>query len=246
MDRAGTTSPRLGKLRTANGAEIDLGSGGRGGRVVPRRLLSKMPSTRTVRSGDPAAHEDSIKPMQISFFGDDAPLVPRSDLLENPVFWALHVPRGSGSPDELPELFGVDVDDLEDVHRLLFDEQRWPAFSLPVPEGVLHIVYANDPDDGAVLRTGPPGHARRLEDLIRPAQLGHFLAQLGEFLLLGGRRPVGALAAVGFGLTHPVPQSLRVNTQVTSDVSDRTPGLLNEPHGPFPQLIRVLTWRSHR
>ncbi len=46
----------------------------------------------------------------------------------------------------------------------------------------------------------------------------------------------------GLALTDPVPQSLRVDTQVPRDMRDRTSAGPNLPNRTFAQLIGVLTW----
>lgn len=68
------------------------------------------------------------------------------DLPETPAFWTLHVVRGPILAGEIPELSGVDVDELEDVYRSISASVRSPA-TVPVP--------ADSPQSGPPDPIGP-------------------------------------------------------------------------------------------
>src|SRR6266550_1642855 len=103
---------------------------------------------------------------------------------------------------------------------------------------------SGSPRPGTV-ELGREKRARRLEDLIRPAQLTILAFQLDDPLPLG-RWHAGPLATVDLGLVDPVAQGLPVDAQLLGDPSHR-PGplagllaqLQHHPHGALAQLRRV-------
>ena len=58
--------------------------------------------------------------------------------------------------------------------------------------------------------------ARRLQDLVRPAQFPDLALQLGDLLLIVARR-AGPLPGIDFGFLHPVAESLGVYAQPMTD-----------------------------
>src|SRR5947207_13198078 len=83
---------------------------------------------------------------------------------------------------------------------------------------------------------------RRLQDLIRPAQLTDFPFQLRDQLLIPGRGPV-PVTGIDLCLIHPVTQSLGIYAETLADPDDRPalvhclrPLLEDYMHCPFPLL----------
>jgi hypothetical protein len=60
-----------------------------------------------------------------------------------------------------------------------------------------------------------------LQDVVGPAELFHFLAQLDELVVLGGRRPLPP-SGVDLGLLHPEAQRLGADAELVGD-ADTTP-----------------------
>jgi hypothetical protein len=71
--------------------------------------------------------------------------------------------------------------------------------------------------------------------------------QAPQLLQLRGGGAVAALAAVGLVLADPVPQGFVVDVELLGQPADHRlgVGLPIQPHGAFPQLIRVLLGGSH-
>src|SRR5918996_875492 len=91
---------------------------------------------------------------------------------------------------------------------------------------------------------------RRLEDLIRAAQLPVLALELPDALGLHARHS-RALARVGLGLAHPASERLRGHPELLGDRRDRRPLRLvltllleHHPRRPLPDLTRIrrLPW----
>src|SRR5918996_5992590 len=91
---------------------------------------------------------------------------------------------------------------------------------------------------------------RRLEDLVRAAQLAVLALELLDALGLRAGYP-RSLAAVGLGLAHPAAQRLRGHPELLRDRRDRRPlGLIgallleHHPRRPLTDLTRIrrLPW----
>ncbi|MBB5803585.1 hypothetical protein F4560_003353 [Saccharothrix ecbatanensis] len=74
-------------------------------------------------------------------------LVDRTDLVGDPVFWALFLMLTGGS-DSAATAFDVDPADMSALYEDLNDQDRWPVLTLPVRGGHrVHLVWCNFPDD---------------------------------------------------------------------------------------------------
>lgn len=74
-------------------------------------------------------------------------LVDRTDLVGDPVFWALFL-MSTGGADSAAEAFDVDPADISALYEDLGDQDRWPVFTVPVRGGHrVHLVWCNFPDD---------------------------------------------------------------------------------------------------
>lgn len=72
------------------------------------------------------------------------PLVHLPELLDEPLFWLGHLYPCVLHSEEAEELlFGADYKSAEDFHRQLSGRSDWPAFTVPVAVGRLHIVHRN-------------------------------------------------------------------------------------------------------
>ncbi|MGW8480035.1 transposase family protein [Streptomyces sp. NPDC055898] len=89
-------------------------------------------------------------------------------------------------------------------------------------------------------------HRSGFQDLVRPPQLGYFLAKLGELGSLVGGQQIGPGPLVGLGLTDPVPQGFLVDPEVSGHMSDRTSRGLDLTDRSLTQFIGVLPWCRHR
>src|SRR5215217_2224625 len=87
--------------------------------------------------------------------------------------------------------------------------------------------------------------ARRLEDLVRAAQLVVLLAQPADLLALRTRQQLRPLTAVGLGLAHLLAQRLRMHAQTPPHVRDRPLSLERDPHRPLHELVGILLRSSH-
>ncbi|MEU6777623.1 hypothetical protein ABZ912_00365 [Nonomuraea angiospora] len=76
---------------------------------------------------------------------EDCPLVDGSYLLDDPVFWALHVLQiGVIGLTDIEEAFGVDLVYAEELENQIFDDDHWPVFTVPLRStGSIHIIYRN-------------------------------------------------------------------------------------------------------
>jgi Integrase core domain len=88
-------------------------------------------------------------------------------------------------------------------------------------------------------------HARRLQDLVRSAQLEVLLPQPLDLLALLAGRQLRPQALVGLRLAHPLAQRLGVDPEITGDVRDRTAALKGKPHPALEQLLWVLPRSRH-
>src|SRR5665811_175287 len=91
-------------------------------------------------------------------------------------------------------------------------------------------------------------HARGLQDLIGPAQLGNLPAQGFDLLALLAAQHVLAPALVRFDLANIFAQRLRRDAEIPANVRDRAPRLQHEPRGALQQLLGVLphSWHARR
>ena len=86
----------------------------------------------------------------------------------------------------------------------------------------------------------------KLQDLVRAAQVVHLATELSDlFPLLTGQQ-IAALTAVGLRLAHALAKRLVVNTEISSHLRDRPPGLEHQPHAALHQLIGVLPRSWHQ
>src|SRR5207247_5800201 len=63
-------------------------------------------------------------------------------------------------------------------------------------------------------------HARRLQDLVRTAQLEILLPQALDLLTLLARRQIRPQPLIGLRLAHPLTQRLGMDPEISSDVRD--------------------------
>jgi len=73
----------------------------------------------------------------------------------------------------------------------------------------------------------------------------HLATKLADLLALISHKQIGTLPAVRLSLAHTLSQRLVVNTQVSSYLRDRPPGLEHEPDAARHQLIGVLPRSWH-
>ncbi len=88
-------------------------------------------------------------------------------------------------------------------------------------------------------------HARRLQDLVAPAQVTVLAAQRREFFSLGCGEPIFAGAVVGLVLADPDAQRLGVHPEIPGYGTDRSFGLSGDTYRPLTELRRVLRGSGH-
>ncbi|WP_328966690.1 hypothetical protein [Streptomyces sp. NBC_00239] len=94
---------------------------------------------------------------------DVSPLVPGESLLVRPGFWSNHLlamcSDGGCAEHPVPEWFGDDCADVDELSEVLFDPERWPVFRVPAEDGpAAVVVYRNlDGDCGTDYLLAHPG-----------------------------------------------------------------------------------------
>src|ERR1019366_10617082 len=88
-------------------------------------------------------------------------------------------------------------------------------------------------------------HRRRLQDLVRAAQLVVLLAQRLDLLALLAAQPLTA-TRIDLGLAHPLAQRLRVDPQISSDMRNRPAALKRQPNTAIQQLLWIPDSSWHR
>ena len=88
-------------------------------------------------------------------------------------------------------------------------------------------------------------HARRLQDLVRTAQLEVLLAEPLDLFALLTRRQTGPQASVGLSLAHTLSQRLLVDPEIAGDVRDRPAAFKRQPDAALEQLLGVLPRSRH-
>ncbi|MBU2664178.1 hypothetical protein KOI35_11805 [Actinoplanes bogorensis] len=82
---------------------------------------------------------------------EDDPVVAGEDLLDRPGFWAAYLMGMCERDENVPDLFGVDNDDLDTAADALMDEEAWPAFRIPFGGGhTAVVVFANFSEDAGI------------------------------------------------------------------------------------------------
>src|SRR5205085_9809124 len=71
------------------------------------------------------------------------------------------------------------------------------------------------------------------------------LPQALDLLPLRARRQIRPQTLVGFGLTDTLPQRLRVNPEISSNMRNRPAALQRQPDAALKQLLRVLPRSRH-
>ncbi|MGR6971696.1 hypothetical protein ACU639_19275 [Streptomyces cynarae] len=81
---------------------------------------------------------------------EGGPLVARSDYLDDPLFWPVHLGACLRGEDAQRAAFGADWDAAMELYRMLSADHEWPVFSVPLRSGhTIYVVYRNlDGDHG--------------------------------------------------------------------------------------------------
>lgn len=82
---------------------------------------------------------------------EDGPLVARSDYLDDPLFWPVHLGACLRGEDAQRAAFGADWDAATELYRGLSAVHEWPVFSVPLRSGhTIYVVYRNFDGDRGV------------------------------------------------------------------------------------------------
>ncbi|MER7172658.1 hypothetical protein [Streptomyces mesophilus] len=100
---------------------------------------------------------------------EGGPLTAGEPLLKRPGFWSTHLlglcPRAPGAERPVPEWFGDDGADVDELQETLCDPERWPVFRVRAADGSgVVVVYRNlEGDEGIDFLATYPGrpHAQQ-------------------------------------------------------------------------------------
>ncbi|MFJ1751825.1 hypothetical protein [Kitasatospora sp. NPDC088134] len=78
---------------------------------------------------------------------EGGPLAHLPELLDEPLFWLGHLSSCAQSEETEELLFGADHEAAEDFHGRILGRTDWPAFTVPVRAGRMHVVHRTLEED---------------------------------------------------------------------------------------------------